>query len=353
MRFPFFFGRWARSATTEPAVATPPRPAPAPTTTTKAPPRLVTKPPPSPRPPPPPPDAGGDDDVVDIADVDAVDISGLVARLRILFTSKGYQPPLAPTAALRLLELTRRADVDPAKAAAVFADDPLLAARVLQIARSPLYGAAQVPTLRDAVVRLGSRKLHDVTLEAAMDMRVFRSPQYQQWMDSIRTHSIAVGHAARVVAGQIGGDADQAFFAGLVHDVGAAAVLGAVGGRQADFHDITHAALAACMDELHTEVGAMVADAWRMPAEVRAVIVGHHHLDDADPGRFPIVAVVLAEALAIDAGFGVISGPGGPSMDPLSAEDLSQAKADAGLDSDGWQRLHDMVTPMFAMLRGG
>jgi HD-like signal output (HDOD) protein len=345
MRFPFFFGRWARATATEPAV---------PTVTTAAPPRLVTKPPPAPRSPPtPPPDAGGDDGVVDIADVDAVDISGLVARLRVLFTSKGYQPPLAPTAALRLLELTRRTEVDPAKAAAVFADDPLLAARVLQIARSPLYGAAQGPTLRDAVVRLGSRKLHDVTLEAAMEMRVFRSPQYQQWMDSIRTHSIAVGHAARVVAGQIGGDADQAFFAGLVHDVGAAAVLGAVGGRQADFHDITHAALGACMDELHTEVGAMVADAWRMPAEVRAVIVGHHHLDDADPGRFPIVAVVLAEALAIDAGFGVTSGPGGPSMDPLRAEDLSQALADAGLDGDGWQRLHDMVTPMFAILRGG
>ncbi len=293
-------------------------------------------------------DAVNDDDegAVDVDEAGALDTGLLVTRLQILFRDPRYQPPTPPSVALELLALSRRSDVDIGDAVALFARDPMLTAKVLKVARSPLYGAAKVPTLKDAVVRLGMRRLHHVVLEAALDLRVFRSATYGPWMERVRHHSIAVGHVAAHVAYLGSVDPDQALVAGLVHDVGLAAAIGAVGERVNDFKDVDKDALAAGLRDIHGEVGLVVAEAWQLSAEVKAV-VGHHH--EIKRRGDPLLAViVVAEALCEGQGRGVAVD--GHDLDPFQHDDLKWAMRVLDVSEHQLQRIDRELQPLFDML---
>ncbi|HEY1100475.1 MAG TPA: HDOD domain-containing protein [Myxococcota bacterium] len=273
-------------------------------------------------------DASNDDkDVVDIDSVGAIDIGGLLQRLRALFHDPRYQPPTPPAVALELMALSRKSEIDLDAAEKLFQKDPMLTARVLKVARSPLYGSARIPGIKDAIVRLGARRLHHVVLEAALELRVFRSTTWGHWMERVRLHSTAVAHIARHLAPRGDVDPDQAFIAGLMHDIGIAAAIGAVGDRHSDFGDLDADALAQALDVIHTEVGGVVADAWQMSSEVKLVIAGHHHVQLK---KSPLLAVIVAaEAFAIDAGFAV-----GAKLDPFIDEDFADARRVLDIDDE-------------------
>ena len=285
-------------------------------------------------------------DAVDAQDAGALDTDLLVKRLQVLFRDPKYQPPTPPSVALELLALSRSPDVDVDDAVALFNRDPLLAAKVLKAARSPLYGTANVPTLKDAVVRLGMRRLHHVVLEAALDMRVFRSATYGPWMERVRQHSIAVGHVAAHIAYLGSIDPDKAMVAGLVHDVGLAAAIGAVGEKSKDFADIDKDALAAALADVHGEVGLMVGDAWQLSAEVKAV-VGHHH--NVKRKGDPLLAViVIAEALCDGQGKGIRVE--NHDLDPFTHDDLQWAMRVLDVDEQQLQRIDRELILLFDML---
>ena len=299
-----------------------------------------------PAPPPVPQDASNDDedaDVVDSADLGVVDLNALPNRLRAVFKDPRYQPPTPPAVAMELMALSRTSEVDLVKAEALFRRDPMLTARVLKVARSPLYGSASVPTIKDAIVRLGARRLNHVVLEAALELRVFRSAVWGHWMERVRRHSTAVGHIASQLAHLGDIDADQAFIAGLMHDIGTAAAIGAIGDRHSDFADIDPIAIAQAFDELHLEVGAIVAEVWQMSAEVKMVIAGHHHVQLK---KSPLLAViVLAEAFANDAGFNISA-----EIDPFCDDDLVWARQMLDLDDAKIARLGHQLAPIIATL---
>lgn len=94
--------------------------------------------------------------------------------------------------------------------------------RVTTTAQSSLYagGGATVRSLQDAIRRLGIRGLRNIVLEAAMQLRVFRAPAYAECMETIRRHAPVVAHFSHLVARGVRLDANEAFLAGLMHDVG-------------------------------------------------------------------------------------------------------------------------------------
>jgi putative nucleotidyltransferase with HDIG domain len=298
----------------------------------------------SPSPPPPVPgdhDDDGDGEILDSSILGVVNLDEVPQRVRKLFRDPRYQPPTPPAVALELLALTRKNEIDFNAATQLFMRDPILAGRVLKVARSPLYGAAVVPTIRDAVIRLGARRLNHVVLEAALELRVFRSAVWGPWMERVRRHSVAVGNIASRLAHLGSVDPDQALMAGLVHDIGTAAAIGAVGDRHQEFSDVDSAALASVFDDLHVEVGAIVADVWQLPAEVKAVVSGHHHIGKIGP---MIAVIVVAEAFAIDAGVG-------NDLDPFVDDDLVAAKAELGLSEHSMRQLGKDLAPLIDTLR--
>lgn len=267
-------------------------------------------------------------------------LEGLPQRIRALFYDPAYSPPSPPSVALELVALARHGELDIAEAVSLFQRDPLLMARVLRVARSPLYGAAKVPTIRDAVVRLGERKLVHVVLEAALEMKVFKSDVFGPWMERVRRHSVAVGHIAAHIAGVVGSDPDQALVAGLMHDIGTAAALGAIG-NDAFLKKIDPATIARALTRIHTDIGAVVADAWDLNTEVEAVVSGHHHVQKTHD---PVLAtVVLAEAFAHDGGF-VADG------DDVVEDDVTWARECLNVSDERMTRIGRELAPLFAVL---
>jgi len=91
--------------------------------------------------------------------VDSIDDRALLERLRGRFADPTYQPPLPPTVALQIYELSKKPETPFDDVISLLETDGLLAAEVLKLAQSPEY-ATRIPprTLREAVSRLsGSR----------------------------------------------------------------------------------------------------------------------------------------------------------------------------------------------------
>lgn len=218
-------------------------------------------------------------------------------ELRSIFSDPLYRPPVLPDVALELIALFRRPDANMREVLETLEKDPLLASQVLRRAQRPEFARRLPPrSLEDAARRLGLKALTALTWEAALDARVFRSPGYGEAMELLKRHSLAVAQVARRVGQHVRVEPEHVYLVGLLHDVGAAATLVALGDRPA----YRRPALPVVLDSLsriHEPASGLVADLWGLPERV-SLAVGDHH-----SAATPVSAVVaVADALATEAG---------------------------------------------------
>lgn len=220
----------------------------------------------------------------------------LTDRLRATLQGDGWQPPLLPDVAVEVNQLASDPSVTAEVIAATVARDPVLSAQVVRLANSPVFRCGPaVQSLQAAVVQLGARGLRNIVLQVSLNMRVFRSRSFQPVMASVRSHSVAAAHIAHHLARHGDVDPDDAFLAGLLHDIGMAAALLVLGqvAKRGEF-DVARVwnSVVAC----HEEAGAVVARRWGLSGAVLASIEGHH---GPSAGAHPMASVTtLAEHFA-------------------------------------------------------
>jgi HD-like signal output (HDOD) protein len=234
----------------------------------------------------------------------------LIDKLLETFASPSYQPPLLPSAALELMTLARDPNVSFGKIVALLESEPLIAARVLRIAQSPLYsGGARVQTIDDAALRLGIKTIALVFTEAATNAQVFSSEVFRAPMQALRRHSTVTAHIARKLAERIGQPGDRIYVCGLLHDIGiAACLLVAPNLRGADGRGFTFDQLRAPMYAVHESAAYALSGIWSLPEGLRWVI-SHHHSFGTGERISPMAALVgLASWIATEVGAGMIDG---------------------------------------------
>jgi HD-like signal output (HDOD) protein len=260
---------------------------------------------------------------IDLDDDVLIDEGAIKERILAAFNSPDYRPPTLPSTALELVRLSSDSEVAFDDVVSLLEGDSMLAGRVLRIAQSPVYaGAAQVQSLRDALVRLGLKTLRDLVLEVATNLRVFRSPAYAGPMERIRRHCNATGHLSRLVSRYTPIEAEYAFLCGLLHDVGTAGILVALGDVPRGKTPPDLSVLWPAIDGVHEEAAALMAKLWNLPPEIPLVVSAHHRvLIEGYP--HPMAATVcLAERLADDLGLGLVPQPSG-EQEPEKLADLS------------------------------
>lgn len=187
--------------------------------------------------------------------------------------------------------------------------DQGLAARVLRVANSAFLGfPSKVASINEAVVVLGFHSVRSLALAAGVIQQF--PPGEGKAFDRLAfwQHAIGVGVAARVLAQKLGRNQEEAFTAGLLHDIGRLVL-------DAYFHDsflqiLDLAAQDDCplataekkalgMD--HAEIGYEVARQWKFPLPVQLAIRGHHDPDASSSELTDLVhfANVLAHGLEI------------------------------------------------------
>ena len=171
----------------------------------------------------------------------------------------------------------------------VVGSDPELSLRVLALANSAFYSQLHdISTLRSALVVLGAdtvRKLAASLL--ARSLLSARTPaDFMIWR-----HSQAVGIAAQQIA-EVHRciDPEQAFVAGLLHDIGLSAVLAYELSTIAGY-------------EAHAEIGAEIAESLGLSPNLVPAIRFHDYLaEGAEVGALEIT-VFVANQIAIRSGF--------------------------------------------------
>lgn len=233
--------------------------------------------------------------------------------------------------AMRLEEVLARADVLPALPQVVrhildslkderanaellaerIGSDPAIVARLLAAANASAYGlVGHVDSVRQAVLLLGIEKVKAITLATAIVDRYKAAPPFDA--QRLWLHSLGVAVCAREIALHAGLDAETAFTAGLLHDIGQLLLFavdpvayGKTLGRKDELDICTVDAEHSCLGLDHAEVGAALARHWSLPEPIVLAIAGHHapdQLPDHELADVIHVAEVLSHGLDLGGG---------------------------------------------------
>jgi len=222
----------------------------------------------------------------------------------------------------------------------VLSHDPTLSARILKIVNSAYYGVRrEVTSIGTAIGLLGFAAVKSIAIAASLT-RMFRGGSVAGGFEAreLWKHSIAVATAARALAPAVPGiEPNDAFLAGLMHDIGiivelqacrdefGAAITAMAADEDLSFLD----AEALHIGATHEAFGKALCKAWRLPAAL-ATVTGHHHrpLLLAEPEGRLTALIHIADHLAARAALGYSRTVHGTEIDPLVLERLGLTDAD-------------------------
>ncbi len=182
--------------------------------------------------------------------------------------------------------------------------DPAMCLKLLQLVNSAFFGLPRrVAAMRDAIGYLGIDLVKSLVLAA----QIFAAAEGAQGLDggflsAIQQHSMLVARVARKIAPS---GADDAFMAGMLHDVGKIVLaladrdkVGVFASAARERGVPTYVIERERLCVTHAEVGAYILGTWGVPLGIVEAVAGHH-----EPRRFgnqvsdAMTAVHVAEGL--------------------------------------------------------
>jgi HD-like signal output (HDOD) protein len=204
-----------------------------------------------------------------------------------------------PAVAARVLRVAEGDRFSAQELAQVIGADPALTAKLLRLANSAYYGfARRISTVRDAVVLLGFRAVRSAALASSIIDALPGSTLVEP--TQLWRFSVTVGMLAEVLARAHGRHQDEAFTAGVLHNIGRLALdqhrpeaLQAARRRAAEWGVTVHQAERALLGFSDADLGAGLATHWNLPEEL-VDAVAHQDLDvDQLPARDSLAACLI------------------------------------------------------------
>lgn len=250
-----------------------------------------------------------------------------------------------PAAAVRVLRIAEGQRFSAHELAQPISADQVLTAKLLRLANSAYYGSArQITTVRDAVVLLGFRAVRSAALASSVIDALPGSVNIdyeQMWR-----HSVTVGMLAEVLARAYGRHQDEAFTAGILHNIGRLALDQRHPQAFATARDLARAraisiseAERADLGFTDVEPGAGLVLHWNFPPEL-VDAVRYQELDSEalpDPASLPafvIRARLFARALGVSDGLEPVQAarPSGEWLMPPISGSLRRAGGVDGIE---------------------
>ncbi|MCU0688406.1 MAG: HDOD domain-containing protein [Phycisphaerales bacterium] len=230
----------------------------------------------------------------------------------------------------------------------VISKDPALCTRILKVVNSAFYGLpGQIGSINRAIVLLGLNAVKNIAIAASL-AKLFKGGQLTPNFSAkdLWTHSIAVGTGTKLLAEQMKiGLGDEAFLAGLIHDIGIMVELQWDRNKLVEvLEKLDKAGPTADMMAIETQVfgathqdfGSALSEKWKFPKSFTTVIGFHHRPMDVPYDQRTMAAMVfVADRLAAQIGAGfkgdTLSNPDIPAdvldMLKLTQDDLTAVKA--------------------------
>lgn len=209
--------------------------------------------------------------------------------------------PTIPAVLAKILELSDSVDANGKDLIAVVEKDQALTGKMLRLANSAFFGQnRRVATIWRAVLLLGFSTVRNLALGVKV-WDALSTGVPRQRVEELWAHAVAVAGTAKTLAGKLrSGDPDEAFTAGLLHDVGRLVLAmrfkddyweatKGVGEREpVEAHE------RATFGVDHAEVGGWLLEAWALPPTI-VELVRSHHANATRPAA--MTAVGLADRL--------------------------------------------------------
>lgn len=204
----------------------------------------------------------------------------------------------------RIMELTGNPNTVNHELAKVLERDQAIAMRVLAASNSAFYGfSKKITTISQAILVLG----FDMVRGLALTTSVFNSvpAKHKPQLKELWTHSFSAAQAAGLLAKKSGAaEKEAAFVAGLFHDIGRAIILQVCEKSCPELNPFDRNTMEKeekVFGATHSEVGAWLAERFKLPEAVVSSI-RYHHEPEKCPAPVPALVRVtyLANLLASD-----------------------------------------------------
>ena len=221
--------------------------------------------------------------------------AALVAKLEHSLAGGSLELPSLPEVALKIRRALADENVSVTEIARLLGSDPALAARTLRIANSAMFyrGSRPITSLNGAVSQLGYKMVRNVALSFAAQQafigygsRSLREIVSAVWRHSV--HTAVVAHMLARVRTKL--NADEAFLAGLLHELGKLYIL---------MHAKENVELLASdqgfqsvLAAWHPRLGRAVMEAWELSPELAAAVGDHESCSLTAPDPPTMTAIV-------------------------------------------------------------
>ncbi len=198
----------------------------------------------------------------------------LFQRLLHAFKQKRLKLPALPEAALQIRRVINNPQVGSDEIIQIVQTDPVLSARLVKIANSPLYGTwREIKTVRDAVRRLGLENTKNLSFSMSFKLLFSaKTSLIKQQIERIYEESIAIASIAYVITEyQVPKlDPDQALLSGLIQDLGLIPIL-----KYIDEHPSlmqTTEQLGKTIDNLQLPISTLIFHEWNFDPEFLEIV---------------------------------------------------------------------------------
>lgn len=225
-------------------------------------------------------------------------------KTRILYEVKGL--PTFPENVVELMNMCMSSDADINLIAGKIKLDVALTSDVIKLANSAGFiTMGKTEDVTKAIVKIGLKNLHSILL--ASNARKILESRYSRF-EEIWDHCGKVAFYSKAIAlkYRLGDVAENAYIAGLLHDIGKVILLSVDMNAVKQIADIVknrEIVSTSVMEEIaigisHAEIGSIVADKWNFP-DYLSLAIKHHHSPLLAPDKYRdiVYSVYLANMI--------------------------------------------------------
>lgn len=254
----------------------------------------------------------------------------------ILGAIESIQLPSMPQVLLRFLRLSEDDRATTADLAKVAGQDPALCAQLLTTTYTTgSWHERGFESLERCLEALGRQRIRILAASLTIRSAFTRAVDDQNYdLTGFWRHSLQVAAIARAIAVRLDrDDGEEAYLAGLLHDLGQLLLLGGLSGRYATLLAWSRdeaALLALERPELNTDhaaVGAALIDQWQLPSFMADAVLFHHRRPDEIHSADPLSQIVWAAHAA--SAWTVAADDGGKPFEAAAIETMLGLPADS------------------------
>jgi HD-like signal output (HDOD) protein len=228
--------------------------------------------------------------------------------------------------------------------------DPALAARLIQIANSPLYrGTKKFDNCHSAITRMGIPSARNLVVSFTL-RNVFQAgtPALRERLQRIWQHSCRVAAISSVLARLTPGlDPDRALLAGLVHDIGILPLLHYLETMQMPLEP---ARLDSMIGRLRGALGTFVLKTWQFEDDIAGIPAQAEAWDRSGAEAIDYVDIVQVAHVHSQFGQGGYSGP--PLTELKAFQKLSISRLGPGFSIELLSQSQQEINEVLSILQG-